>query len=84
MKAEKIHSQKSKDKMEDLMEAKESELNSMRATLETEMQRRVTAEVKLTQLLRPPAALQQIILEDEMPQKPKKEFLQPLLTNHSH
>eukprot|EP00026_Physarum_polycephalum_P001654 Phypoly_transcript_01656.p1 GENE.Phypoly_transcript_01656~~Phypoly_transcript_01656.p1 ORF type:complete len:1049 (+),score=208.79 Phypoly_transcript_01656:48-3194(+) len=82
MTRERAKNQKFRDDMEDLMEATEGKLNTMREALEIEIQLRMASEAKLAQLAQAQAALQQSILEDEMPTKP--EILQPLLTNYSH
>jgi hypothetical protein len=82
MTRERAKNQKFKDEMEDLMETTEGKLNTLREALEIEIQLRMTSEAKLAQLAQAQAALQQSILDDELPTKP--EILQPLLTNYSH
>jgi uncharacterized coiled-coil protein SlyX len=81
MTAERTRNKKFKDEMEDLMEATEGKLNTMREALEIEIQLRMAAEAKLNQLAQ--AQLQQSILHADMPPN-KPDILQPLLTNYSH
>jgi len=82
MREEGKKNQRSKNKMEDLMEETQGKLRAMQEELEIEKQLRMASEAKLNQLLEAQAALQQSIMDDEM--QPKQEILQPLLTNYSH